>query len=95
MFQTPVGVGRGSKFLFDISANAATIAGSLIADLFIRTLPSYIGVKSLLYIREMCLTILIIVAGKSISSRLNKDLIICNILIFRYLSKIAINFRKG
>ena len=51
MFQTPgSGVGNGSKFRACISLRTAAITGSFMADWFIRTLPPYIGVKSLLNI---------------------------------------------
>ena len=44
------GVGNGSKFRACMSFNTAAITGSFMADSFIRTLPPYIGVKSLLNI---------------------------------------------
>ena len=51
MYQVPGnGVGNGSKFRACISFNTAAITGSFMADWFIRTLPPYIGVKSLLNI---------------------------------------------
>ena len=51
MYQVPgIGVGSGSKFRACISFNTAAITGSFMADWFIRTLPPYIGVKSLLNI---------------------------------------------
>ena len=51
MYQVPgSGVGNGSKFRACISFNTAAITGSFMADWFIRTLPPYIGVKSLLNI---------------------------------------------
>ena len=51
MYQVPgSGVGNGSKFRACMSFNTAAITGSFMADWFIRTLPPYIGVKSLLNI---------------------------------------------
>ena len=51
MYQVPgSGVGNGSKFRDCISLRTAAITGSFMADWFIRTLPPYIGVKSLLNI---------------------------------------------
>ena len=51
MYQVPAfGVGNGSQFRDCISFRTAEITGSFMADWFIRTLPSYIGVKSLLNI---------------------------------------------
>ena len=51
MYQVPgSGVGNGSKFRACISLRTAAITGSFMADWFIRTLPPYIGVKSLLNI---------------------------------------------
>jgi len=48
MYQTPYAFNLcGSKFLFAIASSVALTTGSFIAVLFIRTLPSYIGVRSL------------------------------------------------
>ena len=51
MYQVPGnGVGNGSQFRACMSFNTAAITGSFMADWFMRTLPPYIGVKSLLNI---------------------------------------------
>ena len=46
MFQEPDGVGLYSKLVLACSANTAMMIGSFIADSFIITQPSNIGVRS-------------------------------------------------